>query len=48
MNKINKYKLKNNYHASLNRFIKGLNNDEQKIINQYGSDSNGNENTGHI
>lgn len=48
MSKINKYKLKNNYYTSLNKFIKELNNDEQKIINQDGSYSNGNENTGHL
>jgi len=41
--KINKYKLKDNYISSLDRFIRRLTNEEKKIIDN-GDFSNGDKN----
>lgn len=41
--KINKYKLKDNYISSLDRFIGRLTNEEKKIIDN-GDNSDGNKN----
>jgi len=43
MKEINKYKLKDNYVSSLDRFIRRLTNEEKKIIDN-GDNSNGNKN----
>jgi hypothetical protein len=40
MKEINKYKLKDNYVSSLDRFIRRLTNEEKKIIDN-GDNSNG-------